>query len=517
MIPTILKKILQSKAKHPILQDKRATPLTPPTLSFPFLIAEIKRASPSAGDIGAIESPKSLAKNYLEGGANAISVLCEKDFFKGDLEDLKQVKTNHPNATILRKDFITKLEQIAESYDFGADMVLLIAAVFIGENNENGGFERLKSLYEESLNLGLTPLLEVHNTEEVDFITPLKAALIGINSRNLHTFTIDKIKAYNLLSYIQKTNPQSKIIFESSINCSFDGFVVGNIGFDGILCGSYLVRDSTPIETLKSLKNAILCGEKSPSAFYQNAFKLLDSKKGFLKVCGITSKEDALMCAKALESRLDSSFDSKLDSNPDSSPRFNSASNLEKIAALGFILAPDSPRFVSPQKLQEIATALQAHPKILKIAVVKDDEEMLKAAIHLYKCGIIDALQLHGVRGKIFGGVDLENADFAFYEAWNVEEEQDLGEFISPFVLLDSKSALGGGSGKSIAPKTLESLKEKTGNYLCIAGGVGVSNLCALRKIGAKMLDVNSSLESSVGKKDPKKLAEFLEAFIGTK
>ena len=121
--------------------------------------------------------------------------MCEEDFFKGSLEDLHQVKQSYPNATILRKDFITKIEQIQESYDFGADMVLLIAAVFIGENNENGGFSRLKSLYEESLKLGLTPHIEVHNQAEIAFIPPLKAKLIGIISRNLNNFTIITIQA----------------------------------------------------------------------------------------------------------------------------------------------------------------------------------------------------------------------------------------------------------------------------------------------------------------------------------
>ena len=75
MVPTILKKILQTKAKYPILKTTRAAKLTPPKFSFPFLIAEIKRASPSAGDIGAINNPKDLAQSYLDGGAGANSVL----------------------------------------------------------------------------------------------------------------------------------------------------------------------------------------------------------------------------------------------------------------------------------------------------------------------------------------------------------------------------------------------------------------------------------------------------------
>ena len=502
MIPTILKNILDKKAKHPILKATRDTPLTPLNLDFPIIIAEIKRASPSAGNIGKIENPKDLANSYLKGDASAISILCEEDFFKGSLEDLHQVKQSYPNATILRKDFITKIEQIQESYDFGADMVLLIAAVFIGENNENGGFSRLKSLYEESLKLGLTPLIEVHNQAEIDFITPLKAMLIGINSRNLHTFKINKIQAYNLLKYLKTTNPQSKTIFESSIECSFDGFVIGNIGFDGILCGSYLVRDSNPTQTLKSLKDSMICGKNSPNAFYSNAFELLNSPQGFLKICGITSKEDALMCANTLESTLQNH------TYNDSSPK--------KLAALGFILAKDSPRFITPQAIQEISNALKSHPKILKIGVVKEDEKMLQQAINLYKQGIIDALQLHGVKQQNFAKIDLKNADFSFYEVWNIAESEDLGDFISPFVLLDSKSQLGGGSGKSIKLEVLNSLKEKVNDYLCVAGGICADNVIPLRNIGAKMLDINSSIESKIGKKDSQKLQTLLHLYFSS-
>ncbi|MDE5603108.1 MAG: indole-3-glycerol-phosphate synthase, partial [Helicobacter sp.] len=184
---TILEEILDAKSKHPIRSAKRNTPINKPCFeSFPFIIAEIKRSSPSLGNISDILSPQNLAKDYLNAGANAVSVLCEKDYFRGDLEDLQGVKTAYPNACVLRKDFITQIEQIQESYDFGADMVLLIVVLFM--EGKNGGFEQLKNLYQKALGLGLTPLLEVHNREEIDFLKPLQPPLIGINSRNLHTF-----------------------------------------------------------------------------------------------------------------------------------------------------------------------------------------------------------------------------------------------------------------------------------------------------------------------------------------
>ena len=254
----ILQEIVRQKKQIPLRHATRTTPLNPPNLNDKLIIAEIKRASPSAGQISTINNPSALAESYLQGGASAISVLCEESYFKGSLEDLQNVKHAHPHACLLRKDFITEIAQIKESYDFGADMVLLIAACFMGE--ENGGFAQLKSLYEECLRLGITPLVEVHNACEADFIAPLNARLIGINARNLRTFKIDKILAYNLLPKIRAQNPQARVIFESSLHCSFDGFVVGNLGFDGILCGSYLVRTPNPKQALQGLKNALKVG-----------------------------------------------------------------------------------------------------------------------------------------------------------------------------------------------------------------------------------------------------------------
>lgn len=492
-VPTILKEILEKKQKVPLRSSVRKVPLNPPPPNFPFIIAEIKRASPSAGTIGAIPNPNALAKEYLQGGASAISVLCEGDYFKGDLEDLKEVKSANPNVCVLRKDFITKKEQIAESRDFGADMVLLIAAVFIGRENQYGGFAQLKALYGECLNLGLTPLVEVHNAEEIDFIASLGAKLIGINSRNLHTFVIDRIQAYNLLGKIQSQNPQSRVIFESSLHCNFDGFVVGNLGFSGVLCGSYFVRNLEPRSAVKHLSNAIKCGSKDSSVFYRNVFRLLESPLGVIKICGITNVQDALMCAESLQELCTQNIQKD-----------------SKLAILGFIIEPSSPRFVEVECIREIARALEKFPNILKVVVLKDDEKQMESARKLYQEGVIDALQLHGVsKAGVFGGVELKEANFAFYEAWNVESVEDLGEFISPFVLLDSKSALGGGSGREIDLEILRQLKAKV-QTLCVAGGVGVENIESLRQIGAKMLDINSSIESKPGKKDFDKLQALI-------
>ncbi|MDE5603399.1 MAG: phosphoribosylanthranilate isomerase, partial [Helicobacter sp.] len=307
-------------------------------------------------------------------------------------------------------------------------------------------------------------------------------------------FNIDKIATYNLLFYAKK-QLKSLVLFESSISSSFDGFVIGNIGFDGILCGSYLVKSKNTYQTLCALKDSMILAKNSPNAFYQNIFKLLQTPLGFLKICGITTRKDALMCAKALQNYLG---------------RFL---KFDKIAALGFIFIEDSPRFISESLIREISQSLKTYPEILKVIVIKDDKKHMQQAIKLYEEGIIDALQLHGVSGESFGGVLLKEANFPFYEVWNINKAVDFNASISPFALFDSKSALGGGSGVSIDEEVLQALKEKVNNYLCVAGGVGIENLQNLKNLGVKMLDVNSSLESTSGKKDPQKLEIFLEKF----
>ena len=136
----------------------------------------------------------------------------------------------------------------------------------------------------------------------------------------------------------------------------------------------------------------------------------------------------------------------------------------------------------------------------------------MQKALELYQSGKIDALQLHGVKSHYFGGVDLKEAEFAYYAVTNVEskndlENLDLEELPSPFVLLDSKSTLGGGSGECIDINVLESLGLE---YLCVAGGVGIQNIQALKQIGVKMLDINSSIEEFAGKKDENKLQALI-------
>lgn len=456
------------------IPSNRIHPLIPPKLDSAFIITEIKRASPSAGHIGDIHSVTHLAQSYLNGGACAISVLCEERHFNGSLADLMQVKNAYPNACVLRKDFIQDSQEIEISYRAGADMVLLIAAMFIDEKE---GFLQLQKIYDKCLSFGITPLLEVHSQREINFITPLQPTLVGVNSRNLHTFEIDIPATCVLRQSLQDSLPASKVIFESGIVSASSAFMIGSLGFNGLLCGSYLVAHPNPTQAIQSLKSAFNLGFTQKPRFYFDVFHKWHRKKIAIKICGITSLDDALQIGEI--------------------------QTYGGVDMLGFILAKNSPRFIESKQIKNIAKALQKlYPHILRIAVV-NDKHSLNTAKTLYKEGYIDGIQLHSLNPqtpKMYANTSLEEALYCYYVAQNVESLQDFTpKYEGVFCLIDSKSAQGGGSGKNVAKDVLLSLKER---YLCIAGGIKPQTLQEVLTLKPSMLDINSGVEKSPGIKD---------------
>lgn len=481
------------------IPQERIHPLVQPRFEPMLFIAEIKRASPSAGEIGAIPSPTKLAGDYLNGGAGAISVLCEEQHFNGSLLDLMAVKNAFPNACVLRKDFIQYPQEIAISYRAGADMILLISAMFIDEKE---GFARFQAIYEECLQYGITPLIEVHTQREIDFIAPLAPKLVGINARNLHTFEIDIPTACVLKDAL----PDSEVIFESAINSPSSAFMVGSFGFSGLLCGSYLVSHHNPTHALQSLKSAFMLGKTEQPRFYRHIFPTLNAQnstdsKPLLKICGITNLDDALTLAQ--EGAKEKTTNNQ---NPQDSIKYNA------IDMFGFILVPHSPRYIESKRIKEIAKALQKlYPHILRIAVVNDDKNALNEAKTLYQQGYIDAIQLHGLNPSAphtFANTSLKEALFCFYGVQNIARTDDFNpSYEGAFCLVDSKSAQGGGSGKHINLEVLRSLKEQ---YLCVAGGINPHNIVDFLQLRPAMLDVNSGIESAAGKKDRDKFRLLL-------
>jgi len=196
------------------------------------LIAEVKKASPSVGVIAANFNPLEIAKSYEAGGAHALSVLTDKEFFQGDLSYLTQIR-KVVELPILRKDFIIHEVQIAEASVAGADAVLLIVAALEQE--------RLEALYAEALALQLDVLVEVHNMEELERALDLGANCIGINNRNLVTFEVDLATTENLSEEV----PESVLLVcESGLKTQADTQRALDAGCNAILVGETLMRAS---------------------------------------------------------------------------------------------------------------------------------------------------------------------------------------------------------------------------------------------------------------------------------
>lgn len=198
------------------------------------MIAEVKRSSPSKGALAEIPDPAALAREYAAGGASAISVLTERRRFGGSLEDLVAVRAA-VDTPILRKDFIVTDYQLWEARAAGADLALLIVASLPDAD--------LTQLHGLALDLGLTPLVEVHTPEETRRAVDLGAALIGVNNRNLHTLEVDLGQFESLVGLI----PDDRVrVAESGILRVADVERVAAAGADVILVGEALVRHGDP-------------------------------------------------------------------------------------------------------------------------------------------------------------------------------------------------------------------------------------------------------------------------------
>jgi len=208
------------------------------------VIAEVKRASPSKGALADIKDPAALAVDYAAGGASAISVLTERRRFGGTLEDLRSVRAQ-VDVPVLRKDFITTSYQLWEARAAGADMALLIVAAL--EQNV------LEALIDRARSIGLTPLVEVHDEEEVERALAAGADLIGVNARNLRTLEVDR----SVFERIAPGLPNNVVkVAESGVRGPHDLIRYASAGADAVLVGEGLVTQKSPREAVAELVNA---------------------------------------------------------------------------------------------------------------------------------------------------------------------------------------------------------------------------------------------------------------------
>jgi indole-3-glycerol phosphate synthase len=216
--------------------------LKKPRIGSLGLIAEVKKASPSAGVICPNFDPVRIAREYEAAGASCLSVLTDEQFFQGSLDYLRQIR-EAVKIPLLRKDFIIDERQILEAIEWGADAILLIVAILTDE--------QLQKFHALAIEAGLAVLVEVHDEEELTRALKFSPALIGVNNRDLKTFKVDLANTERLAPRI--TQNKSLLVAESGINTRADVDRLKQCGAGAILVGESLVKQGNIAGKVKDL------------------------------------------------------------------------------------------------------------------------------------------------------------------------------------------------------------------------------------------------------------------------
>ena len=481
---------------HPFLMEKG-------------VILEVKRASPSKGDIAVNLDSYETAKTYAKAGAKAISCLTEMNYFKGNLGDLMNVcraaddfekETGKNPPAVLRKDFLTCTEDVEISYRAGADAILLIARI-LSKN-------QILEMAQKAKALGLSMLIEVRCQDDLEKLAVVlqnvdhKNILCGVNSRDLKDFSIDMLIPVSMYSKIKSISDDARITFESGILSAKSAGFARNLGFHAILLGE--VAAKAPDSAKRFIKSFENSEENKSKEFWQKITKLQESKqKPILKICGITNETDA---KNAVQNGAD---------------------------ILGFIFWNKSKRNVDAQKVAEIKKILQKNyedgeiPKIpLMSGVIVDIDincEETKSAVSLVNQNVLDVLQVHTFDSAIKFCSNQDFEQIPHYCAVNLNSKDDLqkmnelAKLGEPRILLDAQSQNQiGGTGSQIAEEFLSLASKKY--KLWIAGGINSENVNHLiLEFNPQLIDVSSSLEIEPGIKSEEKIKDFCQKFYNEK
>lgn len=212
------------------------------------VIAEVKRASPSKGNINQNVDPVIQAKKYEEAGANAISVLTDRQFFKGSMADLAAVSAAVPELPLLCKDFIIDRVQIDAAVEHGASVILLIAAALKED--------RLKDLYDYAKSMQLDVLFEVHNEQEAETALKIGANIVGINNRDLKTFHVDLAVTERVAALLKQED--IVLVSESGLRTREDAEFVKQAGASAVLVGETLMKAADVAATIADFNIPLL-------------------------------------------------------------------------------------------------------------------------------------------------------------------------------------------------------------------------------------------------------------------
>lgn len=229
--------IAEAKAADPVRGFRRAISQTPHLA----VISEIKRRSPSKGDLNAGLDAADLARQYAEGGASCLSVLTDEPHFGGSVPDL-QLARRACSLPVLRKDFTVDVRDVCDARIMGADCVLLIAAAL--------SREEMQECLEVARTVGIDALVEVHDEAELAVALDCGSDMVGVNQRDLVTFQVDHERAVRMGAVI----PQSVVsVAESGVRGRSDAEALRAAGYDAVLVGEHLVIASNPSQALREL------------------------------------------------------------------------------------------------------------------------------------------------------------------------------------------------------------------------------------------------------------------------
>lgn len=492
-------------------------------------ILEVKRASPSKGDIAPDLDPVGLATIYAEAHAQAVSVLTEGNFFKGSLRDLiavtdlmeKRRQQGLHACAVLRKDFLLYEDEIDVAFRCGADAVLLIARILDDE--------QLVRMAKRAASFDMQAFVEVREKDDFRKLSVVTSALgadaaktivAGVNSRDLATFHTDPLIPASVRSKLP-----AKAVFESGIHTPADADYARSLGFTGILVGEAVAKNPA---LAKDVVSAFESGRENARGYFwkkfaallqalrtnQGPFKVggvrqahqpiaepLHRNRPLVKICGITRVEDGMLAAELGADML------------------------------GFVFSTTK-RLTTEEFVKSFSTKLRAggNPVPLLVGVITDPESPEgKTAIKLVREGVLDAVQLHGIEptkcleladDKVPELVEGTNKiGIPYYCAARIGEESDFDKVAAlrakgePRILLDAKvEGIPGGTGKTI-PENL--LREKAGDIpLWLAGGITPTNVAELvGKFSPELIDVSSGVEDAPGIKNSEKLKALFAAF----
>ncbi len=432
------------------------------------LIAEVKRRSPGAGAIDAALDPVDRALSYEAGGASALSVLTDADYFQGSLADLVEVRSA-VGLPVLRKDFIIDELQVFEARAAGADAVLLIVRIL-----DDGPLRYLRELAES---LGMAVLVEAHDGHEVERALASGARILGINNRDLGTFHTDLAVTLGVMPAIP---PGTVVVSESGIHESGQLEALGHAGIHAVLVGEALVRAPSARSLAGELAGV---RRRLVSAAGHEGHR---NRAPFVKICGLTSARDARMAREA-------------------------GADL-----VGAVLVPESPRAVGAERAREIADAA-GRPLVLVVA-----DRGLEELVHLAAQSGAAALQLHGSESPEFVRRLRERTGLELWKAVRVRSREEFDSALEQWsvevelILLDGWSARAlGGTGTRFPWELLEARRDavRPGTRIGVAGGLGPENVGdAVSRMSPDLVDVSSGVESRPGVKDPERLRAFIEA-----